>query len=163
MKPLAGFDPQAVAEYSITTDDLQRVECYLRLLQGPNAPALADIAVGGIYGTAVLLHEVVELRVLLEREPQLLAWDSESVRSFWRLNQDAHVAALIEEYTYLQCRIEQIFCERVEIGTLLWVNTTVDDFDLLAESAWPERLQVPDAEEIERAERLLARLKGVKP
>jgi len=58
---LAGFDPGVVAEYGITADDLRRVERYLRLLQGPDAPALADIAIGGYYGTAALLHEVVEL------------------------------------------------------------------------------------------------------
>lgn len=40
MIQLADFDPQVVAEYGITADDLQRVECYLRLLQGPDAPAL---------------------------------------------------------------------------------------------------------------------------
>jgi len=163
VKSLADFDPQAVAEYRITADDLQRVERYLRLLQGPDAPALADIAIGGYYGTAALLHEVVELRILLEREPGLLAWDRESTRQFWSANQDAHVAALIEEYTYLQRQIERVFGERVEISALLWINTTVDDFDLLAESAWPERLQVPDADAIDRAGQLLARLKEAKP
>jgi len=32
---LADFDPQAVADYDITADDLRRVEHYVRLLQGP--------------------------------------------------------------------------------------------------------------------------------
>lgn len=51
---LADFDPQVVAEYDITEEDLDRVVRYLRLLQGPDAPTLADIAIGGYYGTAVL-------------------------------------------------------------------------------------------------------------
>ena len=61
----ADFDPQVVAEYDVTAETLDRVVRYLRLLQGPDAPALADIAVGGYYGTAALLHEVVELDILL--------------------------------------------------------------------------------------------------
>ena len=69
---LADFDPQVVAEYGVTADDLRRVERYLRLLQGPDAPAMRDIAGGGYYGTAALLHEVVELDILLERGPELL-------------------------------------------------------------------------------------------
>jgi hypothetical protein len=45
---LADFDPQVVAEYGITVDDPRQVERYLRLLQGHDAPALADIAIGGV-------------------------------------------------------------------------------------------------------------------
>ena len=37
---LADFDPQVVAEYDITEDDLRRVEHYLRLLQEPDPPAM---------------------------------------------------------------------------------------------------------------------------
>jgi len=105
---LANFDPQVVAEYNITADDLRRVEHYLRLLQGPDAPALKDIAVGGYYGTSALLHEVVELDILLE-----------------------------------------------------WANTTMRDFDLLAESDWSGHLLVPDTAAVDRARRLLVRLREV--
>jgi hypothetical protein len=65
---LADFDPAIVAQYAITEQDLQRVARYVQLLQGEDAPTLADIVVGGYYGTSALLHEVVELRALLERE-----------------------------------------------------------------------------------------------
>ena len=58
---LADFDPTIVAQYAITEQDLQQVALYVRLLQGEDAPTLADIAVGGYYGTSTLLHEVVEL------------------------------------------------------------------------------------------------------
>lgn len=104
----------------------------------------------------------MELRILLEREPGLLAWDRESIRRFWSANQDAHVAALIEEYTYLQGRIRWILGEEIGIGALLWANAPRRDFDLLAEAAWPERLRLPDAEEVERARRSLARLREAK-
>ena len=158
---LADFDPQAIAEYGITADDLRRVERYLRLLQGRNAPALADIAIGGYYGTVALLHEIVELRILLEREPDLLEWDRDSIRTYWGLNEDAHVTALIDEYTYLQHQIEQVLGEEIEVSALLWANSTMRDFDLLAESNWPGHLLVPDAEAVDLARRLLARLREV--
>ncbi len=156
---LAGFDPQVVAEYDITAENLDRVVCYLRLLQGPDAPALEDIAIGGYYGTAALLHEVVELDILLEREPSLLEWNWNDVRAFWHLNEDAHVAALVEEYTYLQRQIKQVLGEEVNIGALLWVNADEYDFSMLAASDWPGRLLVPDATEVGRAKLLLARLR----
>jgi hypothetical protein len=159
---LADFDPQVVAEYGITPGDLRRVERYLRLLQGPDAPALADIAIGGYYGTAALLHEVVELRILLKREPQLLEWDRDSVRTYWGLNEDAHIAALIAEYTYLQRQIARLLDEEIGISALLWANSTLRDFGLLAKSNWPGRLLVPDAEAVDLARRSLARLKEVK-
>ncbi|MBL7064300.1 MAG: hypothetical protein ISS49_08885 [Anaerolineae bacterium] len=149
-----------VAEYDITEDDLRRVEHYLRLLQGSDAPALKDIG-GGYYGTSALLHEVVELDILLEREPGLLKWNRHSARAFLNLNEDAHVAALVAEYTYLQCQIEQVLGEEVEIGALLWANTTMRDFDLLAESDWSGRLLVPDTAAVDRARRLLVRLREV--
>ena len=157
----ADFDPQVVAEYDVTAETLDRVVRYLRLLQGPGAPALADIAVGGYYGTAALLHEVVELDILLEREPGLLNLKCRQMRALWERNKDAHVAALVAEYTYLQRRIREVLGEEVEIGALLWANTTKRDFDLLAESDWSGRLCVPDAAAVDRARRLLARLKEV--
>ena len=155
------FDPQAVAEYNITADDLRRVERYLRLLQGPDAPALKDIAVGGYYGTSALLHEVVELGILLEREPGLLSLKRRQARAFWWRNKDAHVTALVTEYTYLRRQIGEVLGEKVEINALLWANTTRRDFDLLAESTWPGHLRIPDAAEMERARQLLARLREV--
>jgi len=159
---LTDFDPRIVAEYNITANDLWRVERYLRLLQGPGAPALTDVAVGGYYGTAALLHEIVELDILLEREPGLLDLNRKQARAFWIRNNDAHVTALVTEYTYLQRQIREMIGEEVEIGALLCVNSTVRDFDMLAESEWPGRLRVPDATEVERVWQLLARLKEVK-
>ena len=158
---LADFDPGVVAEYGITAEDLRRVERYLRLLQGPDAPALADIAIGGHYGTAALLHEVVELRVLLKREPRLLHWSRSSARSCLNLHKDAHLAALVAEYTYLRRQIGQVLGEQVEMGALLQANTTMRDFNMLAESDWPGRLLYPDAVAVDRARQLLDRLKRI--
>ncbi len=53
---LANFDPKIVADYGITEEDLDQVARYLRLLQGPDALALEDIAIGGYYGTYGLMQ-----------------------------------------------------------------------------------------------------------
>ncbi len=156
---LADFDPRVVAEYDITEEDLDQVVRYLRLLQGLDAPTLEDIAIGGYYGTAALLHEVVELDILLKREPGLLEMDEESVLDFWHTNEDAHITTLVAEYTYLQRRIRQVLGEEVSIGALLWSNADEHDFAMLASSDWPGRLRVPDAAEVDRAQRLLECLK----
>jgi len=155
----ADFDPRVVAEYGITAETLDRVVRYLRLLQGPDAPALADIAIGGYYGTAALLHEVIELNILLKREPGLLEMDEESALNFWHANTDAHITALVAEYTYLQRRIRQVLGEKVSVGALLWVNADEHDFAMLATSDWPGPLRIPDAAEVDRARRLLGCLK----
>ena len=69
---LAIFDREAITEHHIIESDLRRVWRYVTILQGPRSRVLRDIAGGCYYGTSALLHEVIELRVLLEREPYLL-------------------------------------------------------------------------------------------
>jgi hypothetical protein len=67
---LGDFDQQVIQRWRITTGDLENVQRYVAKLQKHLAhSSLHDIAVGGIYGTSALLHEVVELRILLERDP----------------------------------------------------------------------------------------------
>lgn len=109
MITLADFDSQIVAEYHITEQALERVIRYVRLLQGEDAPTLRDIAVGGYYGTSALLHEVVELDVLLARDPWLIRKEPSTVQRFFRANLDAHVEAMVVEYGYLQRTIRRLF------------------------------------------------------
>ena len=156
---LADFDPQAVAEHDITADDLRRVERYLWLLQGPDALTLRDIAIGGYYGTSALLHEVVELDILLEREPRLLEMDQEGALDFWHANEDAHATALAAEYGYLQGWIQRLFGEHVDIGALVWANAGKYDFYVLVESDVRIPVFKPKPQQIRRARMLLALLK----
>ncbi len=79
---LAIFDLKAIAQHGITEGDLHRVWRYVTILQGSRSPVLRDIAGGCYYGTSALLHEVIELRILLEREPYLLFWSKDMVRKF---------------------------------------------------------------------------------
>jgi len=57
---LTDFDPRVVDKYSITANDLRRVERYLRLLQGPDAPTLPATA-GPSEGSAAM---IVKYRVI---------------------------------------------------------------------------------------------------
>ena len=139
----------------------ERVERYLQLLQGPDAPALADIAIGGYYGTSVLLHEVVELDILLEREPELLETDRDDILAFWYANEDAHVRALVSEYEYLRDVIKRLFNVTVDIGALVVANASDWDLELLVESDIEIPLFKPDDELVRHASELLARLRAV--
>lgn len=72
MTDLTIFDPDIVAQYRISAQDVARVKQYVRLLRGDNASELEDIAQGGEVGTRLLLNRLVELRWLLTRDPLLL-------------------------------------------------------------------------------------------
>ncbi len=158
---LADFDPAIVAQYAITEQDLQRVTRYVRLLQGEDAPTLADIAVGGYYGTSALLHEMLELRALLEREPELLNWQGHAVRQFFHANPDVHAKALVVEHRYLQTCIEDIFGQRLSLEALVTANAGQRDFELLLASDIPVPIFEPLLTEVRQAELLLERLRSL--
>jgi hypothetical protein len=63
---LADFDPEAIEQHNITAQDVESAYRYVALLQGTDSQTYADIAGGCYYGTSALLHEVIELRILLE-------------------------------------------------------------------------------------------------
>lgn len=101
---LSDFDPKLIIAYAITEQDLTNIYQYLRALQAHlNLATWDDICIGGYYGTSALLHEVVELRILLSRDPYLLTQSDAKIRAFARLphNRDAHVRGLEVEYAYL--------------------------------------------------------------
>jgi len=156
---LADFDPQLVADYDITEEDLDRVVRYLRLLQGPDALSLKDIALGGYYGTSALLHEVVEVRVLLARERQLLRRSPARVKQFFLDNPDAHAHALAVEHIYLRQVIARLFKQDTAVGALILANAGRRDFCILAESDIPVPLFEPTDEEVAQAATCLLRLR----
>jgi hypothetical protein len=158
---LADFDPAIVAQYAITEQDLQQIARYVQLLQGEDAPTLADIAVGGYYGTSALLHEVVELRALLEREPELLNWQGHAVRQFFHANPDVHANALVVEHRYLQACTENTFGQRLSLEALVTANAGRRDFELLLVSDIPVPIFEPSLAEVQQAELLLERLRSL--
>jgi len=159
---LAIFDREAITEHHITESDLRCVWRYVTILQGPTSPVLRDIAAGCYYGTSALLHEVTELRILLERDPYLLYQSKEMVRKCLRTNKDAHVRALMVEYPYLQQKVQDAFGEKIGLGALVLADAGLDDFWFLAESELPSPIFWPSDDEVYRAMGLLARLRALK-
>lgn len=155
MIPLAEFDPKILTEHDVTEAELNQIVRYLRLLQGPNALALEKITVGGYYGTAALLHELVEFDILLEREPRLLEMDRNTILDFWHSNEDAHATALASEYKYLRDVIQRLLSMTVDLGALIVANASEQDFDILAESNIEAPLFKPDDEQVKEAKKCL--------
>jgi hypothetical protein len=159
---LADFDPDIVAAYHITERDLENVVRYITILQGQESRVLNDLAAGGYYGTSVLLHEVVELRILLSRDPGLLRRGYDDIDAFLQANGDAHVQALAVEYDYLRRKIALVFNEIVGYGELVCANASTNDFRMLFESDVEVPIFEPSAAQIMRAVRLLAGLKALR-
>jgi len=158
---LTDFDPDIIAAYHITERDLQNVVRYITILQGRESQVLNDLAAGGYYGTSVLLHEVVELRILLARNPLLLRKRKRAVGLFLKENAGAHIEGLMAEYSYLRRKIAYAFDKIVGIGELVRANASTEDFKMLFGAEGQMPVFEPTEEQVERASNLLARLKGL--
>lgn len=158
---LTDFDPQPIVEYAITNNDLANIYLYLRSMQAHLFPGTwGDICLGGYYGTSALLHEVVELRILLSRDPYLLTRSDAEIKVFARQgnNHEAHVRGLEAEYHYLQGIILRLFNQRVDIGALVQANSKRrGDWHDLFDTDLP--FFEPTPKEVHEAETLLARLR----
>ena len=143
---LANFDQEALAEQGVTQWEIENVRRYVTLLQGADSETYADVAAGCYYGTSALLHEVVELRILLKRDRWLLLRSRQKVKRFLRDNEDAHVEGVMTEYTYLQRVIEERLGEQIGLSALVWANTTLFDYNRLLESDLPLPFLKPTAE-----------------
>jgi len=158
---LSDFDQGLIVEYAITEQDLTNVYQYLQAMQAHIDLATWDeICLGGYYGTSALLHEVVELRILLHRDPYLLTRAPQLIKAYARstANLDAHVNGLEAEYAYLQRAIHMIFEQFVNIGALLKANSPrPEDWDDLFETNLP--FFDPTLEEVVQAKVLLADLR----
>ncbi len=145
--------------WRITPADLERVRQYIAKLQG-HLPRTTwdDIEIGGIYGTSALLHEVVELRILLNRDPYLLQRSPPDIRAALVRNYEAHLRGLTEEYLYLQRQIRYRFRVWCDIGALVKAN---------APQAWDSlfstdlRFVEPTPQSVAEAATWLDRLKEV--
>jgi hypothetical protein len=160
---LTDFDPEPIVEYAITNADLKNIYRYLQVMQAHLTNGTwADICLGSYYGTSALLHEVVELRLLLNRDPYLLIHTDAEIKQFVRhsRNRDAHLRGLEVEYQYLQQRIYHVFNERIDIGALLKANSKRpgDWYDLF-DTELP--FFDPSDENIRYAEKTLARLRSL--
>jgi len=156
---LADFDQEALAEHGVIQRDIENVRRYVAILQGMDSQTYADIACGCYYATSALLHEVVELRVLLKRDRWLLRRSGQRIKKFLENNADAHVEGLKAEYVYLQRVIRERLGEQIGLSALVRTNTTRFDYNRLLESDLPLPFLRPTAEEVSKASKLLSRLK----
>lgn len=160
---LGDFDPEPLVEYAITEHELTNIYQYLQAMQSHlNLATWDDIAVGGYYGTSALLHEVVEVRILMNRDPYFLMQSAPQVRQFARLpqNRDAHVRGLEVEYAYLHKIIQSVYDVQINIGALLKVNSThPQDWDDLFDTDLP--FFAPTKQETEDARKFLTALRNL--
>lgn len=160
---LTDFDPEPIIEYAISVTDITNVYHYLLAMQRDFWPGTwEDICIGGYYGASALLHEVVELRLLLSREPYLLTRREPAIRALARDpgNRDAHLRAVEVEYRYLQRTIERLFNTKINIGAIVQANAQRQtDWDDLFDTSLP--FFDPSQAEIEQAERFLTQLRSM--
>ena len=158
---MVDFDPEAIERHNVTARDIENAYRYVAILQGIDSQTYADIVGGCYYGTSALLHEVIELRILLKRDRWLLLRSSQRVKRFLRDNEDAHVEALKVEYLYLQRKVKEILGRDIGLGALVKANTISLDYQLLVESKLRRPIFEPTEVEIDQAAELLARLREV--
>lgn len=156
---MADFDHEAVEQHNVTAQDIENAYRYVAILQGTDFQTYADIAGGCYYGTSALLHEAIELRILLERDRWLLRRPGQWIKKFLENNAGAHVEGLKAEYVYLQRVIEEQLGEQIGLSALVRTNTTRFDYDRLLESRLSLPFLEPTVEEVGRAGRLLSQLK----
>lgn len=139
---LAKLDPVAVARYQITEKDIRTIEGYLRIIQ-------ADLELQGVslwqeivefptgYATSLVIHELVEIRLLQAQKIDLLKLDTDLLQQTLASHVEAHIQAIYDEHVYLQEYIAQHYQQSFQVGTLLKVNrddALEEDLQLLLSS-----------------------------
>ena len=161
---LAKLDPVAVARYQITEKDLQTIEQYLKIIQAHLAGAslwqeIRDFP--SAYSTSLVIHELVEIRLLIAKGIDPLKLDSRTLQQTLANNVDAHVQAIYDEHAYLQGYIAGHYKEFYQIGTLLKSNridALETDFQLLLQS--DIGVVIVEDDKLEGARCIIAELKG---
>lgn len=163
---LAKLDPVAVARYQITEKDLQTIERYLKIIQvdlelegAALWQEIIDFPSG--YATSLVIHELVEIRLLQAKGINPLKLDTDKLQQTLASNIDAHIQATYDEHAYLQAYIAQHYKQSLQVGTLLKVNREDDfetDFQLLLES--DIGVVIVEDDKLAQAQQIIAQLKG---
>jgi hypothetical protein len=85
---LAKLDPVALVRYQITENDIQTVERYLKIIQATLERAGVSLwqQIGtfpGVYATSLVVHELVEIRLLQAKGIDPLNLDTFTLRQPW--------------------------------------------------------------------------------
>jgi hypothetical protein len=160
---LARLDQVGLNRYRITEKDVEKVERYICIIQedflklGVETTWQNIAHFAGPYGTAILIHEVVEIRALEARRLRPLRRKMSSLRQLLAQHIDVHVMALYEEHRYLQEVINRLYGQTFEVATLVGANCIHGDLERFLESDIGVFILEDDL--INEAGRILARLK----
>jgi hypothetical protein len=158
------LDPVAVARYQITEKDIRTIEQYVKIIQAGlrGVSIWQEIqAFPGAYATSLVIHEIVEIRLLQARGIDPFKLDTETLQLTLASHVDAHIQAIYDEHLYLQEYIARSYKQLFQIGTLLKVNREDDletDFQLLLES--DVGVVIVEDDKLEVARQIIAELKG---
>lgn len=161
---LAKLDPLAVVRYQITEKDIRTIERYLKIIQAKLLGVSLwqeIIDFPGAYATSLVVHEIVEIRLLQARGIEPLKLDTATLQHTLASNINAHIQAILEEHLYLQDYIARHYKQFFQIGTLLKVNRKdVDetDFQLLLQS--DIGMVIVEEDKLEEAQQIMAESKG---
>lgn len=159
---LAQLEPVGLNRYQITESDVQTVEKYLGIIQrGLGASTWQELVdVGGPYGTSILIHEIVEIRLLKARGVNPLRQNTRALRRLLARYVEAHIIAIYEEHLYLQEVLNRLFGVTFEVATLIKANRG-DDVDLQLFLESDVGVYIMEEGRVVQARQALARLKGV--
>jgi hypothetical protein len=158
---LAKLDPVAITRYQISEKDIRTIERYLKIIQADLYGVFTwqDILdFDGPYSTSIVIHEFVEIRLLLEAGVQPLKLKPKALRAALAANKTAHVVALYEEHIFLQEYIQRQFQQQFQIATLIMANRDEDDLELFLESDLG--VYFLEEERVEEAQVILDQMKG---
>lgn len=161
---LAKLDPVAVTRYQITEKDLRTIEKYLQIIQR-NLVGVSTwqeiIDFNGPYATSLVVHEIVEIRLLEAKGIQPLKLDTKELQRANVANIEAHIQAIYEEHLYLQDYINRQYRQFFQVATLVKANRDDEaeiDLQLLLES--DVGVFILEEAKVEAARKILAELKG---
>jgi hypothetical protein len=163
---LAKLDPVAVARYQITEKDIWTIERYLKIIQANLEQEGVSLwqqimAFPSAYATSLVIHELVEIRLLQAKGIDSLKLDTITLQRTLATHIEAHIQAVHEEHLYLQDYINRHYKQFFQIGTLLKVNRSdalERDFQLLLES--DIGVVIVEDGRLEDARWVIAELKG---
>lgn len=113
------------------------------------------------YSTSLVIHELVEIRILLARGIDLLKLDTDTLQQTLASNIDAHIQAIYEEHSYLQDYISRRYQQLFQIGTLLKVNRSdVYEFDLELLLSSDIGVVIIEDDRLDEARQIISELKG---
>lgn len=164
---LAKLDPLAVARYQITEKDIRTIERYLEIIQADleGASVWQEIRdFPGAYATSLVIHEIVEIRLLQVEGIDPLKLDTDALQQTLAGHIDAHIQAIYDEHSYLQEYIARQYKQFFQVGTLLKANRAdalETDFQLLLDS--DIGVVIVENDKLEDARRIIDELKEETP